>query len=82
MSKTHKPRENVWIVMRADLFHRPEVEVEMLVTPKSVFRSQEHAEREVARLNALHPDGRVRYWCAFSRLFGDGGLAGEGIDPT
>jgi len=82
MSKTHMPREDVWIVMRADLFHRPEVDVEVLVTPKAVFRSKEHAESEIDRLNVLHPDGRVRYWCAFSRLFGDGGVATDAVDPA
>jgi hypothetical protein len=61
----------VYVVVRADLFHKPDVSLEELVTTKAVLRSREAANREVARLNALHPDGSVRYWCSFSRLYED-----------
>jgi hypothetical protein len=61
----------VYVVLRADLFHAPDTPLETLVTTKAVLRSREAAEREVARLNVLHPDGSVRYWWSFSRLFED-----------
>jgi len=58
----------IYVILRADLFQGRDVEPETLVTAKAVVRSAEVAEREVARLNALHPDGRVRYWSQISRF--------------
>lgn len=72
MSSTHKEREAVFVVLRADLYHAPDTPPEMLVTAKEVVRSQELAECEVARLNAMQPDGQVRYWYTPSRLFPPG----------
>jgi hypothetical protein len=72
MSKCHQPRQEVFVVLRADMFHGTHAALETLVTVKAVLRSREQAESEVRRLNALHPDGQVRYWFAPSRLFRDG----------
>jgi hypothetical protein len=58
----------VFVILRTDLFHAAGTPLELLVTAKQVVRSQALAEREVARLNALHPDGQVRYWCVPSRM--------------
>jgi hypothetical protein len=82
MSKRHRPREDVFVVLRADLFHGADARPETLVTAKEVLVSREQAEREVERLNALHPDGQVRYWIAPSRLFRDGASPEDGVDPA
>jgi hypothetical protein len=71
LSKRHRPREHVYVVVRADLYHGPDTPLEMLVTTKAVLRSRKAADSEVARLNALHPDGSVQYWCSLSRLYED-----------
>ena len=72
MSRRHRPREEVFVVLRADLFHGSDAAPETVVTAKEVLVSREQAESQVQRLNALHPDGRVRYWFTPSRLFRDG----------
>lgn len=82
MSKRHRPREEVHVVLRADLFHGPGTPLETLITAKAVFHSRDAAEQEVRRLNALHPDGRVRYWSTFSRLFGDGSGPDDVVEPA
>ncbi len=72
MSPVCREHEEVYVVLRADLFHEPGTNLETLVTVREALRSQDLARREVARLNALHPDGQVRYWYAASRLFPPG----------
>jgi hypothetical protein len=72
----------VYVILRADLFHGPEAPLEMLVTAKQVVHSQELAEREVARLNALHADRQVRYWFSHSRLFPPDYSASSVEEPT
>ena len=62
-------KEPVYVILRADLFHKPGTELETLITAKGVVRSLEDAQREVERLNALHPDGSVKYWWQTSRLY-------------
>ena len=63
-----RSKEPVWVILRADLFQGQDVELSTLVTAKAVVRSERFAMTEVARLNALRPDGRVTYWCQPSRL--------------
>lgn len=75
-ASTSSPHQPVFVILRADLFHSPDIELESMITAKEVVRDQTTAEREVERLNALRPDGRVRYWCAYSRLFPEGRSAG------
>jgi hypothetical protein len=82
MSKRHRPRDEVFVVLRADLFHERDTALETLVTAKQVLLSREQAESEVRRLNALHPDGRVHYWFTPSRLFKDGAIPEDGVDPA
>ena len=82
MSKRHRPREEVFVVLRADLFHDAETPLETMITAKEVVLSREQAETEVRRLNALHPEGRVRYWFTSSRLFSDGAPPENGADPV
>jgi hypothetical protein len=47
-----------------------------LVTVKEVVRSQDLAEVEVTRLNALNEGKGVRYWWQTTRLFPEGESAG------
>jgi hypothetical protein len=72
----------VYAVLRADLFHRRDIPLETLITVKEVVRSEEVAKREVDRLNALRPDGSVRYWYQHSRLFPPGRSAGSDEAPA
>ena len=73
----HRPSQPVWVVRRADLFLDPsDTPLEFRVTAKEVGRSQELAEREVERLNALRDDPSIRYLCQMSRLFAAGESAG------
>jgi hypothetical protein len=72
----HKEREAVFAILRYDGFHRPDAGPEVTVTVKEVVRSQELAEAEVARLNALREGREVRYWWQYTRLFPDGRSAG------
>jgi hypothetical protein len=64
--------EHVYAVLQADLYQGPAAPLEVLITVKEIVRSEELAEREVARLNALRNDGSVRYWWQVSRLFAPG----------
>jgi hypothetical protein len=82
MSSSPKDKEHVFVILRADLFHPEGTSLETVVSPKEVVRSEELAQREVARLNALHPDGQVRYWYAISRLFPPGLSAGSSDVPA
>jgi len=63
-----RSKEQVWVILRADLFQGRDVEPSTLVTAKAVVRSQRFAMTEVARPNLLRPDGGVTYWCQPSRL--------------
>jgi hypothetical protein len=62
-------KESVWVILRADLFQGRDSDPQTLVTAKGVVRSEDVAHKEVERLNALHPDGLVKYWCQVSRLY-------------
>ena len=52
---------------------------DLLVTVKEVVRSQEVAEAEVARLNALNEGKGVRYFWQTTRLFPEGRSAGGDV---
>ena len=82
MSVNHQERDDVYAVLRADLFHGPDTPLETLITVKEVVRSEDIAKLEVKRLNALHPDGRVRYWYQHSRLFPPGRSASSVEAPA
>ena len=45
MSSAHKEREDVFVILRADLFQRPDIPLEQLITVKEVVRSQDIAQR-------------------------------------
>ena len=82
MSSKHQERQAVFVILRADLFHANGTPVETLISATQVLDSQELAEQEVLRLNAMHPDGKVRYWYTHSRLFPPGRSASSVAEPT
>lgn len=61
MSRTHKPREWVYVVLRLDAFHAEQVEISTKVTVKEVVMSAELAEAEVQRLNRINGDKNAHY---------------------
>ena len=63
-----RQREPIYVILRADLYLGRDVDPDTLVTAKAVVLSEDVARQEVARLNAMHPDGSVRYWWQLSRL--------------
>jgi hypothetical protein len=63
-----RDKQPVWVILRADMFQGREAKPSSLVTAKAVVRSGEFAKSEVERLNSLHPDGSIVYWCHVSRL--------------
>ena len=79
MSRTHKERQEVFAILRWDGFHTSATSPEVLVTVKEIVRSQELAEAEVARLNALNEGRNVRYWWQPTRLFPEGRSAGGDV---
>lgn len=80
MSSTSKEQDDVFVVLRADLFHAPPTALERIVTAKKVVWSESLAASEVARLNALHHDGQVKYWYVHSRLF-PAGQSASSVEP-
>ena len=80
MSRRTKEREQVYAVLRADLFHGAGTEIEHLVTVKEIVHDFETTNEEVARLNGLQPDDKVRYWWQTTRLYPAGTFAGREPD--
>lgn len=65
MSRTHHQRDEVFAVIRLDLFqHEPESQV----TVKEIVWERHVAEAEVARLNALNAAKQCRYFWQSTRL--------------
>lgn len=60
--------EHVYAVVRADTFQPDDVPQEERITVKKIVLSQENAEREVARLNALNIDKGVIYFWQMTRM--------------
>jgi hypothetical protein len=79
MSRRHKQREEVFAIVRWDGFHSPGASPEVFVTVKEIVRSQDLAEAEVARLNALCEGSDIRYWWQPTRLFPEGRSAGPDV---
>ena len=63
--------KEAFAVLRADLFLGASAAPEDLVTVTKVVPSQQRAEAEVARLNAMQADTSVRYWWQVTRLAED-----------
>jgi hypothetical protein len=73
MTRKHKERKEVWVVVRYDEYVD---DPEAAFTVKEIVRDRELAEAEVARLNKVNADKRCRYWVTLGRLFPDGKSAG------
>jgi hypothetical protein len=74
----HKERESVYAILRYDGFQGPDARPEVAVTVREVVHTQELAEAEVARLNALAEGREIRYWWQYTRLYPEGQSAGSG----
>ena len=68
MSRRSLDIEYAYAIVRLDLFHGPNTPLERLYTIKEVVWDRDDAEREVARLNALWPDGKTRYFVDLARV--------------
>ena len=55
-------------VVRIDGYDVPGIPKEQLVTVKEVWSTQEQADAEVARLNALHADETIRYFTQYAKV--------------
>ena len=69
VSPTHKPRDEVYAILRSDDFHDPATAPEVKITVKAIVWSQAQAEAEVKRLNALNAAKGCHYWSQLTRLF-------------
>lgn len=69
MSRRHVSREQLWVILREDRFHDPDAPASTRINVKAIVDSEDLASAEVARLNALHPDGRVVYFQQLGRYF-------------
>jgi hypothetical protein len=68
MSARRTAPDEVYAIVRWDGFQGAAARPEALVTVKAVVRSQDQAEAEVARLNALVEGEDIRYWWQTTRL--------------
>ena len=73
MSRHHKPREEVYAVIR---FDPGDAEPQNSFTVKEIVRSPEIAAAEVDRLTALNAAKGCVYFWQMTRLFGPGEAAG------
>jgi len=69
VSRTYKPRDHVYAILRSDDFQDPSATPEVKITVKAIVWSQEQAEAEVQRLNALNAAKGCHYWWQSTRLF-------------
>ena len=60
--------DHVFAVIRVDRFHDPMAAPETAITVKKIVLSQQLAEAEVARLNALNGDKGSLYFWQITRL--------------
>jgi hypothetical protein len=67
----NRERKPVYAVLRFDLFLADTSPLESLVTVKEIVGTQEEAEQEVERLNALVKDGGARYAWQATRLIAE-----------
>ncbi len=77
----HKPRRQVYAVVRIDRFHSEETPLEHRIAVKEIVSSLELAKAEVHRLNGMVADGRVTYFWQMTRLYPDGQSASTQIEP-
>jgi hypothetical protein len=66
--KPHKKYRHVFAVIRLDDVHSPDAPLEDRFYLKKVMLTEEAAEHEVARLNALNSDKNCRYVVHIAQL--------------
>ena len=74
MSKTHKPREEAYAIVRIDL--DSDVDLPERITVKEVVSSEEIAQREADRLNHINAGKGCLYFSTHTRVFPPGQCAG------
>ena len=74
MSRSHKPREDAYAIVRVDL--DSEADWPNRITVKEVVSSQELAQREVERLNELNSEKGCVYFATHTRVFPAGQSSG------
>ena len=74
MSKRHKPRESIFVVVRHDAF---QPEPQHAFTVKEALWDPQAAAAEVDRLNALASGREVQYFAQETRLYPPGTAAGD-----
>ena len=67
MSRSHKPRDDAYAVVRVDL--DSDDDWSERITVKEVVATSEIAEREVDRLNQLNADKGCLYFATHTRVF-------------
>jgi hypothetical protein len=60
--------DHAFVILRIDCFQGSETPLEDKVTVTKILFDGDAAEKEVERLNSLHPDSRVRYFSQLARL--------------
>ena len=71
MTSGRTEHDVVYAIVRWDGFQGAAARPEALVTVKEIVHSQEQAEAEVARLNALTEGKGIRYWWQATRLLAE-----------
>lgn len=73
MSHSHKPRQELYAIVRVD---SDLTDPELAVTVKKVVRSKARTDDEVRRLNQLNSSKGARYFSQMTRLFADDEIEG------
>lgn len=68
MSMLHHTNQQVFAIIRFDIFQADDATPDELVTVKSIVWDQTTAEQEVARLNTLNADKECIYFWQMTRL--------------
>jgi hypothetical protein len=75
MSRSHKPRDDAYAVVRVEL--DSDLDWSDRITVKEVVSSEELAQREVQRLNQLNAGKGCLYFATHTRVFPLGQSAGS-----
>jgi hypothetical protein len=74
--------DHVFAIVRVDRFHDPVATPETAIMVKKIVRSEQLAEDEVARLNALNRDKGSLYFWQITRLERSGELTEAEVTAT
>jgi hypothetical protein len=78
MTNKYKQQEHVYAVIRWDKDYSG-TDPDLLITVKEIVRTQDLAEAEVVRLNALNKHKGVHYWWQTTRLYPEDSSAGTDL---